>query len=91
MTIFPLIKLFVCSAKYLRRLTGRADVEDALKRLDNLTQEEARMATTQLLKAIRCVDDRVTGVGECVNAIDGKATRIIDGTRTVSSHLPEYV
>ncbi|KAI0272948.1 hypothetical protein BGY98DRAFT_1178994, partial [Russula aff. rugulosa BPL654] len=47
--------------KYLRKLIGRADIEDALKRLDNLTQEEARMA----------------GVDGRVKAIDGKVAKII--------------
>jgi len=31
---------------------GRTDIEDALKRLDNLTQEEVRMAMAQVLKAM---------------------------------------
>ncbi|KAF8492977.1 hypothetical protein F5888DRAFT_857450 [Russula emetica] len=71
--------------KYLRTLIGRADIEDALKRLDMLTQEEARMATMQVLKATRSVDDRVRGVGDRVagvggrvKAIDGKVAKLID-------------
>ena len=39
---FPLMEPF--SEKYLKKLIGKADIEDALKRLDRLTQEEARMA-----------------------------------------------
>ena len=75
------------SEKYLRRLIGRADIEDALGRLDQLTQEEARMATTQVLKAtrvvgdgVRGVHDQVAGVDGRVKAIDGKVAKIIDGT-----------
>ncbi len=75
----------VCSEKYLRKLIGRADIEDALKRLDKLTQEEARMAMTQVLKATHSVDGQVAGVDERVRAIDGKVTKIIDGTRTIFS------
>ena len=70
-------------------MIGRADIEDALKRLDNLTQEEARMATTQVLKAtrsvdnrVRGVDDRVAGVDGRVKAIDGKVAKIIDGMQS---------
>jgi len=33
------------------------DIEDALKRLDKLTNEEARMATAQILKVMRNIDD----------------------------------
>ena len=36
----------------MKKLIGRTDVEDALKRLDKLTREEARMATTEVLKAM---------------------------------------
>ncbi|KAI9435488.1 hypothetical protein H4582DRAFT_652492 [Lactarius indigo] len=35
---------------YLKQLLGRADIEDALKKLDSLTQEEIRMATAHVLK-----------------------------------------
>ncbi|KAH9968064.1 hypothetical protein BC827DRAFT_1170013 [Russula dissimulans] len=45
--------------KYLKKLLGRNDVEDALKRLDKLTQEEAQMAIVEVLKVTRNVDDKV--------------------------------
>jgi hypothetical protein len=48
--------------KYGKKLIGRTDMEDALKRLDKLTQEEARMAVAQNLKATQIVDERVRGV-----------------------------
>ncbi|KAF8494343.1 hypothetical protein F5888DRAFT_652842 [Russula emetica] len=44
--------------KYLKKLIGRTDLEDALKRLEKLTNEEVRMATAQVLKATHTVDDR---------------------------------
>ena len=47
------------SEKYLKRLIGKTDIEDALRRLDKLTQEEVRMATAQLLKITQGVDDTV--------------------------------
>ncbi|KAH9009139.1 hypothetical protein EDB84DRAFT_1446463 [Lactarius hengduanensis] len=36
---------------YFRKLLGRTDIEDALKRLDSLIQEEVRMAIAQTMKA----------------------------------------
>ncbi|KAI9446073.1 ankyrin repeat-containing domain protein [Lactarius indigo] len=36
--------------RFLRRLLGGADIEDALRRLDKLTQDEARMIMAQVLK-----------------------------------------
>ena len=57
---------------FLKKLAGRTDVEKALKRLDELTNEEARMATAQVLKATRIVDDRV-------RAVDNKIAEVVDG------------
>jgi len=36
----------------VKKLFGRTDLEDALKRLDKLTHEEARMATVQTLELV---------------------------------------
>jgi predicted transcriptional regulator len=48
--------------KFFKKLAGGSDVEDALKRLDTLTREEARMAITQVLKVTHRVDDTVKAV-----------------------------
>jgi ribosomal 50S subunit-associated protein YjgA (DUF615 family) len=63
--------------KYLKKLVGMTDIEDALKRLDKLTQEEARMATAQVLRVVHTVDDRV-------KAVDDKVTTVIDGAQFTS-------
>ena len=47
-------------------------MEDALKRLDKLTQEEARMAVAQNLKATHGVDERLKGVANTVIAMDSR-------------------
>jgi len=46
----------------MNKLLGKNDIESALKRLDTLTQEEARMATVEVLKMMRGVDDKVNVV-----------------------------
>ena len=56
----------------MKKLVGRTDIEDALGRLDRLTQDEVRMAAAQGLKATHDVDDRVRDV-------DDKIDLIIDG------------
>jgi hypothetical protein len=48
--------------RYLTRFIGWTDIEDALKRLDKLTNEEARMATAQVLKTTRNIDNNVDQV-----------------------------
>ncbi len=42
---------------YFKKLVGSTDIEDALKRLDTLTQEEVRIAIAQILKAISELKD----------------------------------
>jgi len=84
------------SEKYLKRLAGRTDLEDALKKLDKLTHEEARMAAAQNLRATHDVDDRVKGVdakmasvGGEVKEVNDKVALVIDGTQTLNSWLPK--
>ena len=68
--------------KYLKKLLGKTEVEDALKRLDQLTQEEVRMATAQLLTLTHGVDDKVKGV-------DGKVTRIDDEVKGMGGKVDD--
>jgi len=62
-------------------------MEDGLKRLDKLTQEEARMAAAQNLKATHAVDERVKGVADTVEAIDNKVADVDDRVAGVSSQV----
>ena len=77
------------------------DIEDALKRLDRLTQdsEEARMASAQLLEITNAidgeakespdnmfvVDDRVAGVNDRVAAVDDRVVCVDDHMKDVDS------
>ena len=45
------------SELFARKLLGRKDIEDALKRLDNLIQEEFQMVTAQTLEVPTEVKD----------------------------------
>jgi hypothetical protein len=48
----------IFSEKYLKKLVGKKEIEDALHRLDKLTQEEARMAVAEILRLTYIVDDK---------------------------------
>ena len=65
-----------CAEKYLKKLIGRTEMEDALKRLDKLTQEEAQMAAAENLKATHAVDKRVEGTANAVVAIDNRVAGV---------------
>ena len=76
-----------CSEKYGKRLIGRTDMEDALKRLDKLTQEEARMATAEILRTTRAIEEGVTGVGEQVLVIDDRVAGVDDRVAGVDDRV----
>ena len=69
--------------KYLKKLLGKTDIEDALKRLDKLTQEEVWMATAQLLTFTHGVDDKVTRLDDEVKSVGGKVNDIGNTVRVV--------
>jgi hypothetical protein len=73
--------------KYGKKLIGRTDMDDALKRLDKLTQEEARMAIAQNLKATHTVDERVRDVANTVVAIDDRVARVDDKVASVDDNV----
>jgi hypothetical protein len=58
------------------RLIGKTDLEDALKKLDKLTQEEARMTIAENLRATHAVDERVRGVSEQVLSVDDRVANV---------------
>ena len=78
-----------------------ADLEDALKKLDRLTQEEARMANAEVLRISHTICDRVEivdgnvqevvdkvgDVSDKVQCVDDKVQVVIDGTRGLFSQL----
>ena len=67
------------SEKFLNKLVGRKDIEDSLKRLDRLTQEEALMAAAQILSLTRTVDNKVTGFGNKLGDVNDKMDLVIKG------------
>jgi hypothetical protein len=53
----------------LKKLIGNTDIEDSLRRLDNLTQEEAKMASAELLKITHSIEGRIVGVDEKIQDV----------------------
>jgi chromosome condensin MukBEF ATPase and DNA-binding subunit MukB len=66
--------------KLMKKLIGKTEIEDALKRLDRLTQDEARMATAQILKVTHTVDNRV-------RAVDDKLAEVMNGVQPIFNQL----
>src|SRR6266849_3324152 len=72
------------SVKYMKNLIGTADIENALRRLDKLTQEEARMAIAQVLRATRRFDERAAGVDERMASIDERVAGVDERVTSVN-------
>ncbi|KAH9960741.1 hypothetical protein BJV74DRAFT_360668 [Russula compacta] len=67
---------------YIKKLLGRTDMEDALVRLDQLTQDEVRMAVAQGLKATHDVDNKV-------QAVNGKIDVVIDSGDKIREEIQQ--
>ena len=67
------------SEKYLKKVFGnKSDIEDSLKRLDDLTQGEAQMASAQVLRATHAVYDtgKVRGVADIALSVDNRVAEV---------------
>ena len=72
----PLIER--CPEKYAKRLIGRTDLEDALNRLDRLTDEQAQMATVEVERATNVIDETVEGARELAPTVDDRVASVDD-------------
>ena len=73
--------------KYLKKLIGKTDIEDALKRLDKLTNEEGRMVTAQVLEVTHAVDGGVGRVGDGVLDVGNKVAGVDDRVARVDERV----
>ena len=83
-------RLTACLEKYMKKLIGNTEIEDSLNRLDRLTQEEALMASAELLQITHGVDDRVQDVhtdvqdvGRKVQGIEGRVQDVLSDVQDV--------
>ena len=60
----------------MKKLLGKNNLEDALKKLDTLTMEEARMANAETLKVTNRVDGKVDKVDDKVDRVDDKVDKV---------------
>jgi hypothetical protein len=72
---------YLSTGKYPEKLLGKSDVEDAPKKLDTLTQEEAKMATAEILKVTHIMDDKIRTV------IDGAQICLCSEHGMLNNHM----
>ena len=80
---------------FLKKLTGRTDIEDALRRLEEVTLEEARMAAAEALKAIhgvgsdvqdtlKAVEDRMRDMQGVLQGVGDRLLGVDDRVKNMS-------
>ena len=70
-------------------MTGDTEIEDSLDKLDKLTQEEARMASAEVLKMTHVVDSKVMGVNDRVKDVEGKVQDVRDDVQDVGNKVED--
>ena len=74
----------IVSEKFLKRVIGRTDLEDGIKKLDKLTNEEVAMASAQLLKVTHNIDNNVMKVDENVLVVNDNIKVVDDKVQTMA-------
>ncbi|KAH9081520.1 hypothetical protein EDB83DRAFT_2669924 [Lactarius deliciosus] len=75
--------------KPLNKLAGWTVMEDALKRLDKLTTEEARMVNAQILTNTHITDVKLTGVEKKVQGVDTQMKNVRGELRRVYNNIDD--
>ena len=73
--------------KFVKRLAGRTDVEDALQHLDTLTKEEGLMTAARNLEVTHNVDDNVVAIKEVIHDIDSNVNIIKEVVGKIDSNV----
>jgi hypothetical protein len=63
------LEAHVSLEKFLKKIAGISNLEDGLKKLDKMTNEEARMANAETMRLAHSIDKKVEGVDEKVQTI----------------------
>ena len=73
--------------KFMKRIAGRTDVEDALQRLDILTKEENIMTAARNLEVTHRVDVNVMATQDVIHEVDSNVKETKELTRDVRDNV----
>ena len=80
---FPLT--YIGPEKLLKKLGGWTDMKDALKKLDKLTNEEARMASAQVLQNTHVISDNLAVIDSAVKYVSSEVQGVNNNVDVVKS------
>jgi hypothetical protein len=84
-----LLEAHVCLEKFLKRIAGIKPLDDGLKKLDKMTNEEARMANAEGLRLGYNIDKKVEGVDEKVQGVSAQVTGIDEKVKVVEKKVDD--
>ena len=90
MRLSDLILFFIADyeiGKFMKRIVGRTDVEDALARLEVLTKEENLMTAVRNLEVTHRVDVNVTATQELTRLVHDKVTTVKEVVHDVDDNV----
>ena len=67
----------ICPEKFLKKIAGITRLEDGLKKLDKMTNEEARMANAEVMRLSHGINKKVEGVDEKVQDVGGQVKGLV--------------
>ena len=73
----------------MKRLVGRKEVEDALQRLDALTNEEALMTAARTFEVVDQVHENTMEVKEVIHRVEDKVEANLEGNKRVEKRVVE--
>ncbi|KAH9051127.1 hypothetical protein EDB83DRAFT_2398055 [Lactarius deliciosus] len=73
--------------KFLKKAAGMTKLEDGLKKLDKMTNDEARMASAELLRIAHDIDKKVEGVDSKLQGVGIQVKEIDENVLGVSKDV----
>jgi hypothetical protein len=75
----------------MKRILGRNDMEDGLRRLDTLTKVEVRMVSAQLALATHPADNRVRVMVDNVVSVDSRGRGVRSRQATIDDNFARVI
>ncbi|KAI9443856.1 hypothetical protein H4582DRAFT_1042492 [Lactarius indigo] len=77
--------------KFLKKVAGIQKLENSLKKLDKMTNEEGRMANAEVLKVAHHIDKKVEGVEAGVKDVDEKVQGIDKNVKVIDEKVQTII
>lgn len=82
-----LLNADIGSEKFVKRVIGQTKLEDGMRKLDKLTNEEVAMASAQLLRVTHNIDNTVMRVDENVLVVKSDVERVNENVNAVDENV----